>query len=98
MKSPDYFWRSAPRTTTTPDDDEDEENDTPSFTFNRYMSQRWFLAITLALRFMSSTLPTSRDKFWEVWEMIGVWNEHMAKIFLGAWVVCLDESMSIWHN
>jgi hypothetical protein len=30
--------------------------------------------------------------------MICTWNEHMAKIFLAAWVVCLDESMSIWHN
>jgi hypothetical protein len=98
MKSPDYFWRSAPRTTTTPDDDEDEENDTPSFTFNRYMSRRRFVAITSALRFTSSTPPTFRDKFWEVREMIAVWNEHMAKIFLAAWVVCLDESMSIWHN
>ncbi len=30
--------------------------------------------------------------------MIAVWNKHMAKIFFAAWVVCLDESMSIWHN
>ena len=30
--------------------------------------------------------------------MIAAWNEHMAKIFLAAWVVCLDKSMSIWHN
>ena len=38
IKSLDYFWRPAPRTTTTPDDDnEDEENDTPSFTFKCYM-------------------------------------------------------------
>jgi hypothetical protein len=98
MKSPDYFWRSAPRTTTTPDDNEDEENDTSLFTFNRYMSRRRFLAITSALRFTSSTPLNFWDKFWEVREMIAAWNEHMAKIFLVAWVVCLDESMSIWHN
>ena len=30
--------------------------------------------------------------------MIRAWNEHMANIFLAAWIVCLDESMSIWHN
>ncbi len=30
--------------------------------------------------------------------MICTWNKHMAKIFLAAWVVCLDELMSIWHN
>ena len=98
MKSPDYFWQSAPLTRTTLEDDEDEENDTPSFTFNRYMSRRRFVAITSALRFTSLNPPTFRDKFWEVREMIGAWNEHMATIFLAAWVVCLDESMSIWHN
>jgi hypothetical protein len=30
--------------------------------------------------------------------MIKAWNENMANIFLAAWVLCLDESMSIWHN
>jgi hypothetical protein len=99
MKSPGYFWQSAPRTTTTLDnDDEDKENDTPLFTFNRYMSRRRFLAITSALRFTLLNLPTFRDKFWEVRDMIPAWNKHMAKIFLAAWVICLDESMSIWHN
>ena len=71
---------------------------TSLFTFNCYMSRRRFLAITLALRFTSSTPLNFWDKFWEVREMIAAWNEHMAKIFLVAWVVCLDESMSIWHN
>jgi hypothetical protein len=99
MKSLDYFSRSAPRTRTTPDNnDEDKENDTPLFTFNRYMSRRRFLAITSALQFMLSNPPTFWDKFWKVWDMIAAWNEHMAKIFLAAWVIRLDESMSIWHN
>jgi hypothetical protein len=48
MKSPDYFWRWAARM--AGDGVEDKENDTPSFTFNRYMSRRRFLAITSALR------------------------------------------------
>ena len=30
--------------------------------------------------------------------MIKAWNDHMAAIFLAGWVICLDESMSIWHN
>ena len=30
--------------------------------------------------------------------MIAVLNDHMAKIFLAAWAVCLEESISIWHN
>ena len=96
MKSPDYFWQSAARM--AGDGVEDEENDIPSFTFNRYMSRRRFIAITSALRFTSSVPPTFRDKFWEVRDMIAAWNAHMAKIFVAAWVICLDESMSIWHN
>ena len=59
MKPPDSFWRPATRTPGS----EDEENDTPSFTFNRYMSRRHYLAITSVLRFTTSTPPTFRDKF-----------------------------------
>ena len=64
MKSPDYFWR--PATTRTPGLEDEEENDTPSFTFNRYMSRHRYLAITLALRFTMLMPPTFRDKFWEI--------------------------------
>jgi len=96
MKSPDYFWQSAARM--TGDGMEDEENDIPLFTFNRYMSRWRFAAITSALRFTSSIPPTFRDKYWQVRDMIAAWNAHMAKIFVAAWVICLDESMSIWHN
>ena len=97
LKSPDYFWGAVPRMTTN-NDKEDKENDTPSFTFNRYMSRRWFVAITLALRFMSSNPPIFWDKFWEVRNMTAAFNEHIKNIFLASCVICLDESMSIWHN
>ena len=30
--------------------------------------------------------------------MTDVWNEHMARIFTAGWTICVDESMSIWHN
>jgi hypothetical protein len=30
--------------------------------------------------------------------MIATWNKHMAKFFVTAWVVCLNESMSLWHK
>jgi hypothetical protein len=30
--------------------------------------------------------------------MIKAWNTHMANVFLAGWVICLDESMSIWHQ
>jgi len=94
VKSPDYFWHQG----SAEDRDEDDENDTPSFSFHRYMSRRRFVSITSAFRFTNAAPPNFRDKFWEVREMIAAWNDHMAKIFLAAWVVCLDESMSIWHN
>ena len=95
MKSPDYFWRTTAR---TGDFSEDEENDMPSFTFNRYMSRRRYLAITSALRFTTKPAPSFRDKFWQIRDLILVWNEHMAAIFSTAWALCLDESMSIWNN
>jgi len=55
MKSPNYFWRMAAR---TGDCSEDKENDMPSFTFNRYMSRRHYLAITSALRFTTKPPPS----------------------------------------
>jgi hypothetical protein len=71
MKPPNYFWRPATRTTTVAgDDSENEENNTPSFTFSRYMSRRRFLAITSALWFTASTPPTFRDKFWKIRDLI----------------------------
>jgi hypothetical protein len=96
MKPPAYFWRPATRTTTVAgDDSENEENDTPSFTFNRYMSRRRFKAITSALWFTALTPPTFRDKFWEIRDLIASWNALMKDVFSAAWAVSLDESMSI---
>jgi hypothetical protein len=94
MKSPDHFWRPAER---TGDCLEDEENDMPSSTFNRYMSCRRCLAITSTLQFTTQPPPSFRDKFWQIRDLILVWNEHMQTIFVAAWALCLDESMSIWN-
>ncbi len=30
--------------------------------------------------------------------MIEMWNRHMASVFVPGWILCLDESMSIWHS
>jgi hypothetical protein len=62
-KSRDYFWRMATR---TGDESEDKETDSPSFTINRYMSRRRYLAITSAMRFTLSPPPTFQDKFWQI--------------------------------
>jgi hypothetical protein len=84
MKSPDFFWRPATRTPGS----EDEENDTPSFTFNRYMSWRRYLGITSALRFTMLAPPTFRDKFCEIRDLIESWNALMKDVFVAAWALC----------
>ena len=38
------------------------------------------------------------EKFWQVRDLISAFNSHMAAIFASSWVICLDESMSIWFN
>jgi hypothetical protein len=84
----DEFWRYE----TTP---RDQESDSCPYDFKDFMSKRLFQAITRSLQFTSSVPPNAYvDKFWQ----IRAWNEHMANIFLAAWIVCLDKSMSIWHN
>ncbi|KAL3780541.1 hypothetical protein ACHAW5_006750 [Stephanodiscus triporus] len=56
-----------------------------------------FLGIRLL---MSTQQGWSTDDywFWEIRQMIKEWNTHMTNVFLAAWVICLDESMSIWHQ
>ena len=55
--------------------------------------------ITCCLNFTDEQPPdTNMDKFWQICQMICAWNDHMAEFFHAAWVVCLDELMSIWHS
>ena len=62
------------------------------------MSMKRFDAITAALSFTAASKPTYRDKFWEVRQLIVEWNKNMAEAFSPSWILCLDESMSIWHS
>ena len=57
-----------------------------------------FKSIQRFLTFTDVRAPTFADKFWEIRQMIKEWNTHMTNVFLAAWVICLDESMSIWHQ
>jgi hypothetical protein len=77
---------------------EDKENDTPLFTFTRYMSKWQYVAITSVLRFTAKVLPLFGDRFLQVQEMIAVWNKNMWEKFSTGWALCLDESMSIWFR
>ena len=68
------------------------------YRFNDYMSWRRFETIMKCLTFTSRKPPPYKDRFWEVREMISVWNKYMLQHFKPSWVSCLDKSMSIWYN
>ena len=68
------------------------------YRLNEFMSSNRFEAIFSAISFTDNKPPPYKDKFWQVRQMIAMWNEQMGKIFVPAWVSCLDESMSIWFN
>ena len=51
----------------------------------------------MCLVLTSAQPPAFRDKFWRIWEMVREWNFNI-KEFIAGWVICLDESMSIWLN
>jgi hypothetical protein len=87
----DEFWNydTVPR---------EQEEDPCPYNFHAFMAKRRFLSINRFLSFTNLPKPAFVDKFWSVRQMIKSWNDHMAGIFLCAWVICLEESMSIWHN
>jgi hypothetical protein len=87
----DEFWNyeTVPR---------EQEEDLCPYNFRTFMSKSRFQCINRYLSFTNLPKPAFVDKFWSIREMIKSWNDHKAGIFLCAWVICLDESMSIWHN
>ena len=85
--SKDAFWKPY-----------DELTNPCPYNFNKYMSQTRFNLITRELRFTNATRPTFTDKFWQVRQLVKAWNDHMAAVFSSSWVICLDESMSIWTS
>ncbi len=78
----------------------DQEKDPCPYNFHMYISKRCFLVSCIhSLPFIHARPSTMfANKFWEVCDMIKGFNDHMASISIAAWVVCLDESMSIWNN
>jgi len=67
------------------------------YNFRTFMTLTRFKTITTRLHFTSEQPPAYRDKFWQIREMVREWNSNM-KEFIAGWVLCLDESMSIWLN
>ncbi|MBM4179814.1 MAG: hypothetical protein FJ211_10875, partial [Ignavibacteria bacterium] len=76
----------------------DQTTDPCPYNFRDLMGKKRFHVIGRNLAFTDVPPPTYVDRFWQIRQMIHAWNEHMANIFLAAWIVCLDESMSIWHT
>jgi hypothetical protein len=42
--------------------------------------------------------PAFKDDFHPVRQLVKAWNENMYLIFIAAWIVCLDKSMSLTTN
>ena len=81
----------------SPKDFNERTNPCP-YNFRKYMRKSRFKDITAELQFTDWMKPDFVDRFWEVRQMIAAWNKRMAEVFLAEWCICLDESMSIWHN
>jgi hypothetical protein len=76
----------------------DQETCHCPFNMWRFMTMKRFYSIQRFLTYTDVRASTFVDKFWEIRQMIKAWNTHMANAFLAGWVMCLDESMSIWHQ
>ena len=67
------------------------------FSMGLYMSGYRFDQITSALRFTMRGPPTLMGRFNQVRYLIKACNDHMKIIFIPGWILCLDESMSLWN-
>ena len=65
---------------------------------NDIMSRKRFDAILRAIYYTNNAPPPYSDRFWEVRQMLEMWNKNMEQQFTPSWVNCLDESMSVWTN
>ncbi len=68
------------------------------YQFSSLMTCHHFNQINSELCFTKNDPPSYCDRFWEVREMIWRWNENMWAFFIPSWILCLDESMSIWFQ
>jgi hypothetical protein len=76
--------------------DYDEKNAPCPYRLAKYMSPRQFEDLLSHLRPCKPNPPALPGRFWEVREMMKAWKDNMAAVFIPSWIVCLDESMSIW--
>ena len=68
------------------------------FRVTTFISRRRFENILINLGYTKNAPPPFRDRFWEVREMLSLWNNNMGTQFSSAWINCIDESMYKWVN
>jgi hypothetical protein len=52
----------------------------------------------MLLVYFNLPYPAFKDDFHPVRQLVKAWNDNMFRISVAAWIVCLDESMSLWTN
>jgi hypothetical protein len=68
------------------------------FRLNDIMSRTRFEEILAVHTLFNTPFPNYKDDFHPVRGFINAWNTNMTYVFMSAWIVCLDESMSMWTN
>ena len=62
------------------------------------MSGKIFTKIGECIRLDNNILPSYRDRFFGVRELINGFNKNMRKTFVSSWIVCVDKSMVVFYN
>ena len=68
------------------------------FHLSSYMTQRRFEEILSALGHTNRSPTQQHDQFWDIRQLIEVWNAHMMENCIPSWINAIDESMSKWIN
>jgi hypothetical protein len=68
------------------------------FRLRSFMELERFEAINRELRLTNKDTPSFEDKFYQVRELQGAFNDHYKEKYSPSWLSCLDESMSPWTN
>ena len=82
------FWQTTPPSIKTG----------APFRLNEFMSRYRFEQILKNIKYTEKNCPGYEDKFFEVREMIELWNKNVQSVFRSGFANCLNKSMSIWHN
>ena len=68
------------------------------FRVTLFISHCHFENILINLGYTKNAPPPFCDHFWEVREMLSLWNKYMGTQFSSTWINCVNESMPKWVN